>query len=1080
MSGISTGVGLVSGINSSTIIEQLLALESRGKLPIQSRINSISGKKTALLDVNARLLNLKNAASKFRVGKVFETMNAASSDDTALTAKPSTSTPPGSYRFTVGRLASTSQLLSRGFATKDATPLGLDELTVEWGDAGLSRSRALSDLNGGTGVGRGAIRVQDRLYRTATIDLSTAVTLDDVVERINASEEVAITAAIENERLVLRDTTGGGFSMVVEDIGGGTIAQDLGIAVNSFTSVVTGGQVSRLGNGTALATMNDGSGVLVRDGVTDFRLKVDGTTYDISLGREDQPITADTKLSDLNNGLGVRINTTDSDDFTVVTSTGVSVGVNLGAVVVDGETQDPPVKTVGELLARVNAELSDTLGAGQVTMSLRADGKGFDLVDAMGGAAPLKVLSAGPNSDRTAKDLGLFTGAIDTGPATIQGSVIRNKVATPRAATLEDIVARISEQTSGAVTASVNGAGTGLALTTTNPASTIEVLAGTTDGSSYGAAIGERTARDLGIFGLSGTGSVTGARIAAVVGSVRTANLNGGSGLGSPAGITITDRSGASFTFGSFAAHDALDSLVAAINTAATSAGVDVALAVADSGRGLVAKDSSGGTGALTLAGSGATALGLAGSTASTVLRGGDLDRQYISHGTLLSSLNFGKGVGTGSFKITDSAGENATIDIDAGSTTIYDVMKEINSRGLLVEARLNSTGDGITLVDLNTGTPVNAMKVEDLNGAVARGIGILGTAAAAGDDLLGSFEKRVDLATTDTLNDVVGKLNDAGIPVSASIVNAGSGSTPFRLSIASAQAGTAGQLFVDTGGVELGLVRASEGRDATLFLGTGDAASSFLFTSSSNTFKDIVSGLEVDAKKAGATVNVEVTRDVAGIVESVKQLVVTVNDALGRIGDYDKYDAKTEKKGPLLGDPTVARIRQQLIATAQGPARGVEGRYRYLSQIGVRFGKDGDLVFDEAKFRTAYDTDPAAVEELFTAFEIQSTNSNSPVSGVSVEQTTTTYAKLGIGDLFDQMLKKLTNTVDGVTTAADRSFQEQIDGLKERLDRFDQRLVAKRARYESQFAAMEATLAKLQVQQSSLGSLASSVAMIR
>jgi flagellar hook-associated protein 2 len=820
--------------------------------------------------------------------------------------------------------------------------------------------------------------------------------------------------------------------------------------------------------------------VLVRDGVVDFRIKVDGTTYDISLGREDQPITSDTKLSDLNNGLGVRINTTDSDDFTVVTSTGVSVGVNLGAIVVDGETQDPAVTTVGELLARVNSELSDTLGAGQVTMSLRADGKGFQLADTMGGTSPLKVLASGPNSDRTAKDLGLFTGAIDTGPATIQGSIIRNKVATPRAATFEDIVARISEQTSGAVTAGINAAGTGLSLTTTNPASTIEVLGGTTDGSSFGAAIGERTARDLGIFGLSGTGSVSGSRIAAVVGSVRTSNLNGGAGLGSPAGMTITDRSGASFTFSAFAAHDTLDALVAAINSAATTAGVDVALSVADSGRGLVARDSSGGTGALTLSGDGATALGLAGSASSTQLRGGDLDRKYISHGTLLSSLNFGKGVGTGSFKLTDSAGETATIDIDASSTTIYDVMNEINSRGLLVEARLNSTGDGITLVDLNTGTPSNAMKVEDLNGAVARGIGILGTAAAAGDDLLGSFEKTVDLAATDTLSDVVGKLNDAGIPLSASIVNAGSGSTPYRLSIASTQAGTAGQLFIDSGSVDLGLVRASEGRDATLFLGTGDAASSFLFTSSSNTFKDIVSGLEVEAKKAGATVNVEVSRDVTGIVDSVKQLVTTVNDALGRIGDYDKYDAEKKLKGPLLGDPTVARVRQQIIATAQGPAKGVEGRYRYLSQIGVRFGKDGDLVFDEAKFRTAYDTDPAAVEELFTAFEIQSTGSASPASGVSVDQTTTTYSKLGIGDLFDQMLKKLTNTVDGVTTAADRSFQEQIDGLKERLERFDQRLLAKRARYEAQFAAMESTLAKLQVQQSSLGSLASSVALIR
>jgi flagellar hook-associated protein 2 len=285
--------------------------------------------------------------------------------------------------------------------------------------------------------------------------------------------------------------------------------------------------------------------------------------------------------------------------------------------------------------------------------------------------------------------------------------------------------------------------------------------------------------------------------------------------------------------------------------------------------------------------------------------------------------------------------------------------------------------------------------------------------------------------------------------------------------------------MFVDSGSVDLGLLRTVEGRDASLFLGTGNPSTSFLFTSATNTFSDIVSGLEIDAKKAGATARVEVTRDVAGIVEGVKQLVVTINDALGRIGDYDTYDDEKKLRGPLLGDPTVARVRQQLIQTAQGPAKGIEGRYRYLSQVGVRFGKEGELVFDEAKFRAAYDTDPQAVEELFTGFEIQSTSSNSPVAGVTVEATTTTYSKLGFGDLFDQVLKKLTNSVDGVTTLADRSFQEQLDGLKERIDRFDARLVSKRERYQSQFAAMEATMAKLQLQQSSLGSLASNVALM-
>ena len=993
MSGITSGVGLVSGINSAQIIEQLLGLEARGKIPIQRRLAAIQGSKTALLDVNARLLNLKNSAAGLRVGKTFQTMNAVSADETVLTAKASSATPPGSYSFTVGRMVSTSQLLSRGFATKNATPLGLDSMTVEWGDASLNRDASLAELRGGAGISRGSIKFTDGLARTAPVDLSTAVTLSEVVERINAAEGVGITASVVNERLSIRDDSGGAAALKIEDVGAGSIATDFGIDGTYAGGSVTGVQLNQIGVNTGLASLNDGAGVFIRDNVADFRLVVDGTNYDISLGRKDEPITAATKLSDLNNGTGIHINSTDADDFTIVTSSGVSVGVNLGAVIVDGEVQDPAVTTVGELIARVNSELDGSVAAGQVVLSLGAGGTNFVLTDSLGGAGVPKVLAAGPNSERAAKDLGIFTGPTGATSNIITGSTIRNKVATPRAATVQNLIDRIHEQTNGLVTASVNASGTGIALSVA-ATSSIDVVAGTTDGSSFGAAVGQRTARDLGLYRAAGTGSAEGWRVAAGIETVRNDNLHGGSGLASPTAISLTDRSGATFSFTDFTSHDTLDSLVRAVNAGAVAAGVDIEISVGDSGRSLVARDSSGGTGALTITGNGATALGLEGTVSGTAIRGDDLDRRHLALGTTLASLGFGKGVGTGTFRITDSTGDSAVVDVGSDAVTVYDVISEINSRGLFVEARLNDTGDGIDLIDTNTGSAINPMSVIDVSGSVARGIGILGTAAHAGDDIEGSLEKTIDLNVTDTLTDVVAKINNAKFSVNASIVNAGAGTTPFRLSLASSVGGTLGQLLVDTGDVDLGLVRAVEGRDASLFLGTGNPATSFLFTSSTNSFKDIVSGLEVEAKKSGATTVVEVSRDFERIKTDVTKLVTTVNDALARISEYDKYDPESEKRGPLLGNSTVARLRQQLVQTAQGPAKGVEGRYRYLSQVGIRFGKDGQLVFDEEKFKTAYDTDPAAVEELFTGFEVAATSSSSTVGGVTIVNSNpvTTY----------------------------------------------------------------------------------------
>ena len=85
-----------------------------------------------------------------------------------------------------------------------------------------------------------------------------------------------------------------------------------------------------------------------------------------------------------------------------------------------------------------------------------------------------------------------------------------------------------------------------------------------------------------------------------------------------------------------------------------------------------------------------------------------------------------------------------------------------------------------------------------------------------------------------------------------------------------------------------------------------------------------------------------------------------------------------------------------------------------------------------------------------------------------------------GFSDVFDQLLKKLTNSVDGVTTVADRNFQKQIEELNTRLDRYDQRLTSKRTRLEAQFAGMEAALARLQAQQGSLGSIVANMGGIR
>ncbi|MCZ6446060.1 MAG: flagellar filament capping protein FliD, partial [Planctomycetota bacterium] len=146
--------------------------------------------------------------------------------------------------------------------------------------------------------------------------------------------------------------------------------------------------------------------------------------------------------------------------------------------------------------------------------------------------------------------------------------------------------------------------------------------------------------------------------------------------------------------------------------------------------------------------------------------------------------------------------------------------------------------------------------------------------------------------------------------------------------------------------------------------------------------------------------------------------------------------------------------------------------------QVGIRVGAEGVLTFDKDKFREAYENDPQAVENLFAAFKGSTTTTKEIAPGVTVNVTEQTFTVLGFGDLFDQLLDGLTNSIDGTMTLADQVFQDQIDLTKSRIDAFDVRLDARRARLERQFLAMETALAQLQGMNNALLSLSGNLAL--
>lgn len=936
---ITSSIGIFSGIDSGSLINQLLQIEARPKVLAQQRIVALQSQRAALLDVNSSLLALKNAAGAFRTNKVFQSARATSSRPEVLTATAGTTALPGSYTLSVHRLVSTQQQISRGFANKDAGGVGIESLSVLVGGGRLDSETSLSQLNGGAGVERGRIRITDSTGASAVIDLTTAVTVNDVLDAINGAGAIDVVASVDGDRLRVADGAGGAGALVIENEFGFNTATSLGITGNNAGGVIVGQKINFVAGSTALSSLNDGRGVTVREGVvSDFRITArDGTTHSIRIG---------------------------------------------------------------------------------------------------------EIFDEGT----------LVSGAVNT---------------------LQGVIDRINEQTGGKVVASINGAGNGLTLTDTTGATDSDLIVQEALGDS------RSTARELGILGSSNSDTLDGARLLAGINSTLSSGLNGGAGVGAGE-FSVTRRDGTSFSVTIGADHSVAD-IINAINNAG---GGTVVAALNRAGNGLRITDSTTGGDLIIADVSGEVAAKLNIATAGDadgVVDSGGLRAKFISGATLLSKLNGGTGVGTGTFRITDATGATASVSIGASIKTVDDLINFINSRPIDVRARINDAGDGILIESTSTEGAL-AIRVQDENGSVAKRLNIAGQAGGTDPEtnvINGSFTRTVEFAQNDSLTTVMNKINAAGLGVTASIVNSGDAVNPFRLILTSKHSGSIGRAMIDTGEFDLGLTTMARGRDAVVFFGSSNPATALQLTSSTNTLDNVIAGVSIDLLGTSTTpVELVVSRDTGSIETAIQTFVESYNNVIDRVRRHDSYDQEANRRGALLGDTSMSLVLSELARVVQGRPEGVDGQYDRLFQVGVRIGTGGKLTFDRDRFRSAFEQDPEGVAALFSAFSQEPTgpqvlatdDQGNPT--VTSPSSGTTYTALGVAEQIKLLMDSFTDSVSGTLTRRSKSIDDQISLQNSRIRNFDIQLNRKRQRFEAQFRAMEQAIASLSTQQAALSSL--------
>jgi flagellar hook-associated protein 2 len=303
---------------------------------------------------------------------------------------------------------------------------------------------------------------------------------------------------------------------------------------------------------------------------------------------------------------------------------------------------------------------------------------------------------------------------------------------------------------------------------------------------------------------------------------------------------------------------------------------------------------------------------------------------------------------------------------------------------------------------------------------------------------------------TNNTLSALRDAINDADGDVTATIVNVGAATADYRLILRSKNTGIANAVTIAgtlTGG-------------ADPFAGGGDivqAASDAVFSvngltvrRSSNKVSDVVAGLTFSLVGEGdrdgivettdRAAQITVTADASSVISSVKNLVESFNAVNDIVNDQFTLDPNTNRQGSTSGDASLRGVIARLRAELSRPG-GFGVGYKYLSDVGISFQKDGSLSLDEAKLSEALVDDPAAAGRLFLATEG------------------------GIGKRIPDAVDDFISQVDGALTFRQKGIAQSLKRIDEKVVREEDRIAAMQDRLTRQFSALEQIVSQLKSQ---------------
>lgn len=302
--------GLVSGIDTTSLINALMAAYQQPQVNLQHQQSAVQTQITDWQAINSKLAALQTAADAINSMRNWSVVTASSSNTAVATATGGSGATPGSISFTVNQLAAADTLASSGSvsSTSAIVTTAPDFLLSQGGGSLGFTSLASSGLT----LGSHTVSVTQASAAATTTGSTPLATSTTITSGVNDTFNVSIDGVAYTYTLASGTYTPAQLASAVASASGGTLTASVNSAGELLVGTTEQGSAATLQvtGGTALGSLGLSTMGTASSGV-DGIVSVDGTS---------------TTLTSLKAGQSVSLASGTGGSITAVLSGGVSTG----------------------------------------------------------------------------------------------------------------------------------------------------------------------------------------------------------------------------------------------------------------------------------------------------------------------------------------------------------------------------------------------------------------------------------------------------------------------------------------------------------------------------------------------------------------------------------------------------------------------------------------------------------------------------------------------------------------------------------------------------------------------------------